>query len=213
MAFLLPRSAFIHIPKTGGQWVAKAIEDAGVPIRRLGVVHTSPDELEHAPEFQACPVVFAIVRDPLSWYPSIFAHRTDEAWTPIDDEDWFTQPWIDIWSDFTEHCRADTFPEFVERCATRYPDGFLSMLYERYTDGCTHVGRYEQLAADLEAILTEAGEDFDPPRLARTAPTNVRAQEPYRRERFAYSLRLRELVLRTEERAVLKFGYQPSAVR
>lgn len=208
MAFVLPKSVFVHIPKTGGQWVVEALKNAGLTVDPLGVVHTTPDEINHEQAFRERRSVFAMVRHPLSWYQSMWAHRTDEEWEDIDDTDWFTDRWVKVWAEFTKFSRADEFGEYVRRCCARFPDGFVSMLYDAYTDECTFVGKQEQLVDDLIRALALAGEQFDTERIRTTTPRNVRGCQPRRLSRSAYTPELMELVMSTEARAIERFGYQ-----
>ena len=209
MAFLLPKSVFIHIPKTGGQWVAAALQNAGLIVGQLGEVHASPDEIAHESAFRDRSVVFAIVRHPLTWYQSMWTHRMDEGWDdPINDPDWFSPRWIQTWADFNDHCRATTFEDFVRKCARRYPDGWVSMLYDSYTAGCTFIGRQEQLADDLVKVLDLAGETFQADRIRTTRPQNVRSHRPRKLPCCQYTPDLVELVMKAETRAIGKFGYE-----
>jgi hypothetical protein len=208
MAFLLPRSVFIHVPKTGGQWVTAALPPAGVPLEQLGVVHTSPDEIEDEPERRRRAFVFAVVRHPLTWYQSRWAHQTDDEWEPIDALDWFTPRWIEFWAEFREHCASFDFQEFVRLCVAHYPEGLVSTLYEAYTAGCDFVGRQERLREDLLEALARAGESFDPARLHATPARNVRGGRPARRGQSLYTRELLELALEAESRAIARFGYE-----
>lgn len=204
MAFLLDRSVFVHVPKTGGQWVVAALERAGLVRERLGPVHTSPDEIEVDPALPR----FAFVRHPLAWYRSIWAHRMDEGWSPVDDPDWFTPRWIDHWASFTSRTRARRFDRFVRRCVEAFPDGYVSDLYETYVEGCARVGRQERLAEDLVEILDAFGEPVDPDRLRAVSPVNVRGRTPPRRRAAEWTPELIALVVGAERRAIERFGYE-----
>jgi hypothetical protein len=208
MALLLPNSVFVHIPKTAGQWVAQAIINAGIDAREIGVVHASPDELVQSDAGVRRRIVFSFVRHPLTWYPSMWAHRMDDGWNePIDDPQWFTPKWIEFWADFTARCRSETFAGFVRACTGAYPSGFVAMLYEAYTAGCSYVGRYERLADDLVGILRAAGEDFDAARLVATPPQNVRGGNRVRRGEASYDEDLAARVLETERNVLDRFAY------
>jgi hypothetical protein len=207
LAFLLTKSAFIHIPKTGGQWVVAALKGAGVPVRRLNVVHTSPDEVADNPEFQTRKEIFAFVRHPLSWYQSIWAHRMDDAWQPICSKQWFTQRWMNHWVEFNKYCQSNRFEEFVRKCVSHFPDGFLSSLYETYTKGCTFIGKQENIANDLQTILEKTGEDFNRFELKNTNRHNVRANQPRRQFAIKYTKELIDLIMKAEQRAVDKYQY------
>jgi hypothetical protein len=207
MAYLLSNSTFIHIPKTGGQWVTLALKRAGLIQASIGVVHSSPDELLHESEYRVRPSSFAIVRHPLSWYSSMWAHRLDDQWDPIDDVEWFSKRWIDEWALFTEACRADSFSDFLTRAVEHYPHGWVSMLYDTYTEGCTHVGRQEQLPSDLLAILTAVGEVFGADEIISTPDRNVRGRKHRRILGTEISRSLVTEVMRVEQQAVSRFDY------
>lgn len=213
MAFLLPKSVFIHVPKTGGQWVIAALENSGVPVRLLGVVHSSADELVVEPEGAGRAFSFAFVRHPLSWYQSMWAHQTDDAWESIDAAEWFTPRWLGFWAEFTAHCASFDFNEFVRKCVNHYPGGLVSTLYRSYTEGCTFVGRQERLADDLVQALECAGESFDPLKLLATPTRNVRGARAHRSAQNVYTRELVDLVMETESWAVGHFDYRAVPAR
>jgi hypothetical protein len=207
VAFVLPNSIFIHIPKTGGQWVVSALERTGVPVGSLGVVHTSPDEIAETPEFKDREFIFAMVRHPLTWYQSMWAHQMDDKWEPIDARDWFTPRWLEFWANFTKHCSSSRFQEFVENCLDVYPDGLVSTLYEAYTKECVFVGKQERLIGDLLEAMKIAGEKFDETRLVGAAARNVRGGLAHRQRACAYTTELVDRVMLVERRAIQQFGY------
>ena len=198
---------FIHVPKTAGQWVAAALEHAGLIVGQLGVVHASPDEIRDDPAFRERGACFAMVRHPLTWYQSMWAHRMDESWEPVDDPDWFTPRWIETFAPLTS-CRSDLFEDFVRRCLDRFPGGFVSRLYDEYTEGCTFVGRHERVLEDLEAALSLAGECFDAQRFRTVDPINVRSSRPRRQAACSYPPDLIERVLSVEMRCLERFDYR-----
>jgi hypothetical protein len=213
VAFLLPRSIFVHIPKTGGQWVTKALGNSGLVVQSIGPIHSTLDEVNDDPAVRERHSVFAMVRHPLLWYQSMWAHRMDEDWAPIDEVEWFSHHWIGLWSEFTKECRATRFDEFVQRCTSWYSDGFVSMLYDSYTAGCTYVGRSERLEDDLIGALDAAGEVYDGLAIRGTSPKNVRAGRPHRRVACVYTEKLANLVMRVEQRAIARFGYHTIPAR
>ena len=214
MAFRLSRSLFIHIPKTAGQWVVSALASAGVPCTPIGVVHTSPDEILSELSGSERPYTFAMVRHPLHWYQSMWAHQTDDKWEPIDAEDWFTERWLAFWQDFTCHCASSDFLEFVQRSLDHYPHGLVSLLYDIYTARCDFVGKQERLPDDLITALRNAGENFDEPRLRATPPKNTRGGKPHRVSTSKFTRKLAEATADRERWAIERFGYEmiPSSV-
>ncbi len=213
MAYLLRKSIFIHTPKTAGQWVAAALDNAGLLTDTLGPVHTSPDEISQEAAFRRRAFRFTFVRHPFSWYLSMWAHRMDEEWEPIDDLDWFSSRWIDFWAEFTNQCRSNQFEEFVRKCIEYYPAGFVSNLFDAYTKGCSFVGKQETLISDLSTALDQAGESYNTVKLESTKPKNVRGSQSYRKKNIAYSSDLIELVINAESKAIKVYGYEDVPLR
>jgi hypothetical protein len=207
MAILLSQSVFIHAPKTGGTWVAAALERSGLVIGDLGPVHASPDELEREPAFRDRGNRFAFVRHPATWYASAWAHRMDEKWGPINAPDWFSRAWTARWDEFTRRCNARLFPRFVENCTRAFPTGWLSAMYDAYTKGCTHIARQETAADDLVAILRSIGEPLDEAAIRHTPPQNVRATSSRRASRITFTPEILEMIAAAEQQAYLRFGY------
>lgn len=190
MAIVLPKSIFLHIPKTGGEWVRKVLWD-----NHLEAVPLDPGRQKHAPlqwfeergNFnRVCR--FAFVRDPLAWYWSFFRYQTARDWREI--------PEVAL-----SDCRAPDFGRFLNNVFSRRKPNWLSRLYENYIGhpswAIEFVGRTERLADHLGYILTRIGERYDPDTL-RSPPLNaappvplpaehrnaVRAFEPRFYERF-----------------------------
>jgi len=207
MAYLLSKSVFIHIPKTAGQWVASTLDNAGLVVDTIGAVHASPDEIKQEVAFRERDFLFTFVRHPVSWYQSMWAHRVDEEWEPIDDPEWFSPEWIGFWAEFTDRCRSDSFEGFVRNCVKHYPEGFVSTLFDAYTNGCDFVGKQESVIEDLCRALDLAGENYDMTRLGKTKAKNVRGQQPYRRREAQYSPDLIKLVTKTESKVIEKYRY------
>ena len=136
---------FIHIPKTGGTWVSEAMEAAGVQVEPAADDHhPEKPELEIGDRF-----AFAFVREPLSWYRSIWKfHRRNPLthWTHIGES-------IDL-----------DFPDFLEHMIESYP-GYLGGYYRMFVgaphDPIDFVGRHEHLSDDLVTALRLAGQEFD----------------------------------------------------
>jgi hypothetical protein len=214
MALLLSRSVFLHVPKTGGTWTAAALEQSGLVIGRLGAVHASPDEIEHQPAYQQRPMRFAMVRHPATWYGSAWAHRMDEKWGPINAPDWMSPAWTARWNEWTQRCNARLFPRFIENCTRAFPAGWLSALYDAYTQGCTHIARQETAVDDLIGILRSSGEPLDEDAIRSTPPKNVRSSSPRSTKYVVYTAEILEMIAANEKRIYSRFGYalEPAAV-
>ena len=209
MALLLKTGwLFVHLPKTGGEWVRHALRDAGfvaddeeevdpgvapwpVPasassgMRRL---HATARSIGHDPARSFC-----FVRHPLAWYRSLWAHGARDGWSP----DNFV----------LDQYGCHDFLEFMDRCLRAFPTGFVSLLYRIYTEGAGFVGRYERLGDDLRAALELAG--LDAVTSIRHAPMNVASAQPKLDRRCRYPLALARRVAAVEDEAIRRFGYQP----
>lgn len=216
MALLLPRSIFLHIPKTGGEWVREAIKAAGVPTResnpgwdwarqKHSALAESSGREAISFAFKSKPATwwqgkgrftFAFVRDPFAWYPSFWSYRMEHGWDPNDRVD--------------AECKAEEFEPFAWNVLKKFP-GHVSDLYELYVgraDGTIDfVGRQESLAEDLVRALRAAGEKFDEARLRATPPVNEGASLRKWKERCVYSDELRAAVAKAERRVMKRFGY------
>ncbi len=167
-------------------WVRKAIHEAGIVTREIGILHAIPAEAPVPGRFR-----FAFVRHPAEWYRSFWAYRMREGWT----ED----------SLLDTKCRSDRFGRFMES-ALRYCPGYVSQLYELFVGppwapAVEFIGRQESLAYDLVRALRAAGELFDEVKLRAVPPVNTDARLP------VWPRGLLKEVTRAEERAMERFGY------
>jgi hypothetical protein len=158
------RMLFLHVPKTGGSYVAGALQ-AVLGVRPLDF-SDSPDRRErngHAGlrSFAENDLfTLAFVRHPLSWYRSFWSYRMRRGWRmehPLD-----------------RAARSEDFHEFVTRVAERLP-GYLNLLFGEFIGSAErpidYIGRYERLTDDLCAAL--AGESFDEQALRAREPVNA----------------------------------------
>jgi hypothetical protein len=149
---------FIHVPKTAGTWVAKAMEAAGLcPEPEGGSEHPFFHELDRRNRFS-----FAFVRDPLHWWGSEWKFRRNHHYRDLVNHPY--DRWLDL-----------GFDEFVERVTEHCP-GFLSQTYDKHIgtieDSVDFIGRYENLVDDLVKALRLAGEEFDESAVRGLSSTN-----------------------------------------
>jgi hypothetical protein len=150
-------------------WVTEALQAAGVEVEEeFGKTPEHPllSELERRGRF-----TFAFVREPQSWYGSIWRFRNyfhlhkgaAEAQLPYD-----------------RYIGLD-FPDFVDNIAEHLP-GFLSNHYELFVgppeSEVDFIGRYERLEDDVVSALRTAGQDFDEEALRSFPPINVTGAPP-----------------------------------
>jgi len=172
MALILPRSAMIHVPKTGGSWCHQALFDQGI---LLGVLHSPANDPHPFPATVRAAIgddgrfLFAFVRQPLAWLESYWASAYMAGGLGVERHRMSASPWHEIAA-----CEGPTFLGFITAYLQRCP-GEVSRLYAHYTSGVTFVGRQERLLEDLEVALGRAGESVDYPRLRATPRINQQA--------------------------------------
>ncbi|MCK9568752.1 sulfotransferase family protein [Candidatus Pacearchaeota archaeon] len=210
MALLLNSGlVFLHVPKTGGQTIRHVLREYQLLANEddLPVVNsvdwpfrkdtTDPNIIPHA-NYSTLgidpSVCFAFVRHPLDWYRSQWAFtmtkrgslETFLATKPGPDE--------------IDSIGTGNFVDWVTMRLQAYPEGMVSRLYSRYTEGIKFVGKFEYLKDDLEWIL-------DLPNLQLP---KVNSSDP----RFlAQAIYPRDLAIRTaetEKQAMEQFGYDLS---
>lgn len=161
MSMLLKNSAFLHIPRTGGTWVRNVLTDAALPTKEYATIpHKSYGTEGHQETWHNVPMfsgrfreiehVFCFVRNPLTWYPSYFRLKNR-----VDGGSW------NGFNPFDHRCAHIDFYIFIEKVIQEYPKGYLSWMYEFYTDYATSVGTQEHLSDGLRLALQVAEEDWE----------------------------------------------------
>jgi hypothetical protein len=167
VALLLPKSLFIHIPKTGGSWVRDAIQRAGIPTDEIlpsSAVGISWAAAMHASSHCITDRFrFAFVRHPLTFYQSYWCYKMQVGWSQENA--------------FEAKIASESFPEFVRSVLHVCPTGWVTTMYIRALgyafSNVEYIGRTERLVDDLVTALRLAGESFDEERLRATPPKNV----------------------------------------
>jgi len=160
MALRLPTGAtFLHVPKTGGTYVRKALQAAGV--------FSEPFKGKHEPiawqDIQG--PVFMVVRHPVALLRSYWLHMMTYGWSAEREFD---------------DCQHTDLVAFLQRIAEEAP-GAVGRLYSAFYDpveaeAC--VGHTESLTADLVAFLDECGIDYNRDQLYLTPMANVAQMAP-----------------------------------
>lgn len=220
MALLLPHSIFIHVPKTGGSWVRKAIAHAGIPhtellcrrSTRLGSLlfpaangkrswnhnctHDGLRDIDPGDRF-----TFGFVRHPLSFYQSYWRHKIRIGW--------------DTENRFDRLNQAPDFSTFVENTlAFRWLNG-MEFSIEGIYSGCLEhsgrtvdfIGKQESLVEDLIRALRLAGEAFDEQKLYSTTVENSTEDDEELRRRSIFPPNLEARVLERERETLRKYNY------
>ena len=161
MTLLLPNSAFLHVPKTGGTWIRHIITETGVPYKEINKVpnpELSPENYikswhntpTHDEEFLNKENKFCFVRNPLEWHRSYWAFKT-----LVTRARWNLRSEFDV-----EFCGYPTFPAYIDRILEASNKSYVDWLYTFFTDHCNMVGKQENLADNLKYILGEIEGDW-----------------------------------------------------
>lgn len=218
MALLLPKSVFIHIPKTGGQWVRAAIANAGIPTIesrckwhkgryspvtllngqgknwRHTCYHATFEQTDCSNRFS-----FAFVRHPIGYYRSYWSYKMSVGWDPT--------------SRFDSSVSDESFQKFSEKVLQFHQGrGWVSMIFTSSMDrpdgkAISFVGKMEQLADDLVEALKQAGETFNEDALRSTPPVNVYGRDETRQWDFHLSDDTHRKIIASEENALKRFHY------
>ena len=219
MASILKNNVvFLHIPKTGGTWVKKVLEDEGLLVADYSHEHSTYDYFAAATRLLRKrnyfyrlqkrrflvddPKFFCVVRNPLTWYESWYKFqiaRNFEKWGSVGDPGkWHVMSAL---NDLV----TDDFNQFMENVNTRVP-GFVTSLYAMYTanSGATAV-RLENIHVEMADFLTKSGIAVAPEKLKAKEKENVSPEI-----RIAWDPDLRERTIRNEIAAFSRYGYDPN---
>lgn len=220
MALLLHNgSVFLHIPKTGGTWVTRALERLGLVRAEFGHMHADMDRVLQAhllpvgksshgeqnarldSEIRKDTFKFCFVRNPIQWFES--------WWSYMDGLNW--PSWGDIndknrWHPVRcfNHLKGLSFNDFVGGAETLRP-GFVTEMYSRYTsEGIGFIGKQETLVDSLVQVLGIMNCTFDE-ELLRSLPrvNESRAQK----QPVLWNPSLLNRVTQLETAGLLRYGY------
>lgn len=188
---ILPNSCFIHVPKTGGSWVRKAIIASGIACEEYSVNGNCHIGYKDCP----CPdkFRFGFVRHPVSICRSYWQFKMGAGWDSSNQMD------ID--------CQSDNFHEFIRKVLDKRPGSYGRSLTDLLGKGKTeieYIGKYENLVEDLIEALTRAGEAFDERAIRGFPPINVSDKIRFPAE---LSAELEVEVVTAEIEVIQRFGY------
>ena len=188
---ILPNSCFLHVPKTGGSWVKKAIIASGIKYedyRINGDPHIGLSECPVGNKFK-----FAFVRHPVDLYRSYWQFKMTYAW--------------DVKNQLDMDCKSDDFNDFIRNVLNKYPrcygDSLINFVGDRDHE-IEFVGKYENLIEDLIIALKYAKEEFDEGALRNFSPNNVSDKTRFPAN---YTKELEDKVRRVEINVMQRFGY------
>ena len=194
MAVLLKCGAtFLHIPKTGGTWVTKVLQENSLVARMFADKHADLTRalfpltfatgrttlrrfakkvllLPHVCSVYRSDFRFCFVRHPLGWYESFFKYQSGGGWPKWGDESdpirgWHPNSVLNGTSD-------EDFNRFVRKVVAKRP-GYVTEMYGWYTyPRIDFIGKQERLADDLIAVLNHLNVNFDEDRIRSTRVWN-----------------------------------------
>lgn len=172
MAIVLTQSGalFVHIPKTGGTWVANVLNRLGIAnesaphVPAASVRHAIPEQFVGRYKFR-----FTFVRHPLAWYESWWKFQAG-VWRQFEVGVWHPQRVL-------EPCADNDFSQFIRNCLVQEP-GYVTRMYEWYlgppeVERFDFVGRTESLAEDLVTVLRQLGHTNRIDEVSHFAPVHV----------------------------------------
>jgi hypothetical protein len=207
MAILLKSGGlFLHVPKTGGQWVSEVLEANDLVFAHVGGQHAGAAQLTPLERLLQTPhrynktnrplFKFCFVRHPLHWYESWYRQNVARGWPEYasDEESW--SPTLEL-----NGTGAATFNGFVENVLRQRP-GFLSGMYDLYARDAHFVGRHEHLVEDLSVVLTFLRATVNDERLRAHQPVNASEAVDVRLDRT-----LHQALEDAERDAFVRYGY------
>lgn len=212
---------FLHIPKTGGNWVTTTLQECGLVKWRFGHKHADMDRLFAPVSAKTCkplasltlhktikalrtkPFMFCFVRHPLKWYESWFKYMTQPArnW-----KDWGNEKDLFDWhpNAALNGCGAPEFNQFVRNVIEKRP-GYVTELFTGYTKTqIDFVGKQETLREDLVAVLKRLDLKFDEEIVMKKEEFGV---SPKPKQKVEWDPGLRREVMALERVALMRYGY------
>jgi hypothetical protein len=222
MALILKGNAiFLHVPKTGGTWVSKILEECGLLEDTIGAKHADIDRIfspiansgrKLAQYYlkkrlgrvsRERPLMFCFVRHPLSWYESYFRFMSAAAqnWRAWGDEND-----INLWhpNAMLNGTEAPDFNQFVRNVIRKRP-GYVTEMYGWYTrPPVDFIGKQENLYDDLIQVLSMLNVPFDE-QFIRNYPRQNVSSKPAKP--LEWDPNLREELYKLEYAGIYRYGY------
>jgi len=177
------KRVFLHIPKTGGNWIITAIRKLGLELIEFDGSETYADAAHVYPEFER----FTVIRNPLTWYPSY--------WTNCQIFGCGGLACLAISKDCEQN--LDSFPNFMESVLRNHP-AYLVGLYAQYAVPGVEVLFTETIASGLSSVLNESEITYDPHILETLAPENRCASRPEYQGKTDYPSGMVQRVVKSE---------------
>ena len=148
MPVYLKNSVFVHIPKTGGVWVERALMNCATVTKGNESIHHG----HIMPDVDDNTIVFAFARHPVTWLRSLFYQRRRKRWN------WQTYLRLE------KECQAKDLFNFFEKVskAENVVDDYYNHYIGKYAAKDNFfIGKTEDICDGLISFLKKFEEDFD----------------------------------------------------
>ena len=222
MALLLKNgSVFLHIPKTGGNWITAVLQELNLVEKMISHKHTDIDRfflpvfknrkewlkyLFNPKSFSYLhnkPFMFCFVRHPLSWYKSWFKYQSQSRrqWRPFGEPrdmcNWHPNAILN-------GLGSSDFNQFVQNVIDKRP-GYVTELYGWYTKPqIDFIGKQENLVEDFIRVLKIMNVSFDEDFIRMRDKVGV-SELP--KDPIIWDERLKEEVYKLEYAGIVRYGY------
>jgi hypothetical protein len=224
MALLLKNgSIFLHIPKTGGNWVRHILKKSNLIHSEIGHKHADMtrtiytsfcskpssliDSIRRKPILPKFPdnsvFLFTFVRHPISWYESWFRYQSQAT------KNWYKFGTEGILSDWHPNSTLNglghpEFSIFIDRVLKKRP-GYVTELFFSYTTPeISFIGKQENLRKDLCKALSLANEKYDEDMIMNEKPVGISNPPSLN---MAWGKSQKTEALRLEWPSIVRFGY------
>lgn len=186
MAQMTNKLVFLHIPKTGGTWVSRAIQRWNIPSRSTDNGQHSTWSLEKDCKRISDKSFFTAIRCPVNWYKSAYRFVYKNRSFPPPGET-------------IGKLNTLAFHNFIRDVMECWELGLWGY-YWQYVEGCTFLIHTERLEIELIELLKQVGEVFQyvPLPKINASVTHIPA---------VWSIRQLELVRTRDYRVFEEFGY------
>lgn len=197
---------YLHIPKTGGNWLTEILSAQNLIIDEFGHKHASYDALLAESLAEICErhglsrlIYFCVVRHPLRWYESWFKYQTSRHW-----KNWGKAGDLERWHVMSEMNRnkAEDFNAFMALVNKNTP-GFVHQLFGSYTNGSNaYVLKNECIAQDFMSLCDQLGLEIDKKAVLAAPPLGVSPEM-----RISWDKDILQETLENELPAFRRYGY------
>ena len=180
---------FIHIPKTGGQWMRQVLKKSDPDKNYFTVPHTHslPMTLENIENMQW----WTIVRHPAEWLRSYWAHRCHEsgATKRFNVRDSSSAIWMNLCAMTLPHMNFE-FEKFALNIVTELP-GLVTWFYHHYLAPNVKVVRLD----DANEFLAQTFGVLNPQPKLNTSKVKMKKELPEISPKLRNIIRASEVVL------------------